>query len=109
MAHSLLPDARYKLLSAHPQQPYAVLLLELAPKTRYPDHDHAGPEDLYLLTGDLHTEGQVMRPGDFFHAEPGTHHGELYSDQGCTALLVTPRRRPGGTGTRGGGRGKAKS
>ena len=85
-----LPGARFKLLSAGPKQGYAMILIELKPGTRYPEHDHVGTEELYLLTGDLETEGRRLGPGDFLHAEPGSHHRELYSPGGCTALMVLP-------------------
>ena len=64
------------------------LLADLAPGARFPTHDHAGSEQLYILSGHLHTEGRIMGPGDFLHAEAGTHHGELHSPDGCRALLV---------------------
>jgi anti-sigma factor ChrR (cupin superfamily) len=82
--------ARLKVLSVRPQHPYAVLLMELAPQTTYPEHDHLGPEELYVLSGDLRTEGRLLGPGDYLHAEPGTHHQSLYTECGCTALLVVP-------------------
>jgi hypothetical protein len=49
---------------------------------------YAGTEELYLLAGHLHTEGQVMQPGDFLRAEAGTYHHEVFSPDGCTALLI---------------------
>lgn len=83
------PGTRFKLLSAAPRVGYALLMIEIDPGVRYPEHDHDGPEELYVLTGDLVTEGRRLRAGDFIHAEPGSHHHELFSPQGCTALLVT--------------------
>jgi hypothetical protein len=29
-----------------------------------------------------------MRAGDFLHADAGTDHGELWTDEGCRVLLV---------------------
>jgi len=83
------PGTRYKLLSAAPRVGYAMLMIEIDPGTHYPEHDHDGPEELYVLTGDLVTEGRRLQAGDFIHAEPGSHHHELVSPRGCTALLVT--------------------
>lgn len=91
-----LPGARYKVLSASPAQAHILLMIELAPGALYPEHDHSGTEDMYVLTGDLQSEGRSLGPGDFLHAEPGTHHHELRSIEGCTALMIVPREAVGG-------------
>ncbi len=87
-----LPGVRLKVLSASPSAEYAMLLAELAPGTVYPEHEHEGVEETYVLTGDLTCQGRVLRPGDYFHAEPGTHHEPLTSREGCTAIFVVPRK-----------------
>lgn len=87
---SPIPGARFKVLSVAPGQPYAMLLVEIGPGVAYPEHDHEGTEEMYILTGDLQTEGRSLGPGDFLHADPGSHHRELCSIGGCTALMVVP-------------------
>jgi hypothetical protein len=77
-----------KLLSIEPARGYAVLLGKLDPGVRYPAHINAGPEDLCILTGDLRVGGRVLGPGDFHHADAGSHHGENYSVEGCTLVAV---------------------
>ena len=81
------PGVRMKPLSINRETGYWFVQIELSVGGRFPEHDHDGTEDLYLLSGDLHNEGRVLGPGDFIHAEPGTHHGELYSPGGCIALV----------------------
>ena len=81
------PGVRMKILSLHRATGRWFVQVELAPGARFPEHDHADAEDLYVLSGDLHNEGRVLGPGDFIHAEGGTHHGELYSPGGCIALV----------------------
>ena len=83
-----VPGAWIKLLSLERDRGYAVLLGKLEPGVRYPAHLNAGPEDFYILTGDLHVEGRALRAGDFHHAAAGTQHGENYSVEGCTLLAV---------------------
>lgn len=85
-----IPGGRCKRLAVNPASNYVVLLMQLDPGTRFPEHPHHGHEEIYLISGDAQTEGRRLRPGDFFHADPGSHHGSLYSEHGCTALLVTP-------------------
>jgi anti-sigma factor ChrR (cupin superfamily) len=83
-----VPGAWIKLLSFEPSRGYAVLAGKLDPGVRYPAHINAGPEDVYILTGDLHIGERVLGPGDFHHADAGSAHGENYSLQGCTLLAV---------------------
>jgi len=83
-----VPGAFIKLLSFQPDRGYAVLLGKLAPGARYPAHTNAGPEDFYVLTGDLHIGEQVLGPGDFHHADAGSIHEENHSVAGCTLLAV---------------------
>ena len=83
-----VPGARIKLLSFEPSRGYAVLLGKLDPGVRYPAHTNAGPEDFYILSGDLQVGEQTLRAGDFHHADAGSVHGENYSVEGCTLLAV---------------------
>ena len=83
-----VPGAFIKLLSFQPDRGYAVLLSKLTPGARHPTHTNAGPEDFYILTGDLHIGEQVLGPGDFHHADAGSIHEENHSVAGCTMLAV---------------------
>ena len=83
-----IPGAWIKLLSLERERGYAVLLGRLDPGTRYPAHVNAGPEDFYILTGDLHIGDTALHGGDFHHAEAGSWHEENHSQTGCTLLAV---------------------
>jgi anti-sigma factor ChrR (cupin superfamily) len=83
-----IPGAFIKLLSLQSDRGYAVLLGKLDPGVRYPAHTNIGPEDFYLVSGDLHVGEKVLRSGDFHHADPGSLHVENYSVEGCTLLAV---------------------
>lgn len=80
--------ASVKLLSLDRTRGYAVVLGQLEPGARYPAHTHSGPEEVYVLSGDLHMEGRVLQAGDFHHADAGTSHGENFSEGGCTIIAV---------------------
>ena len=58
-----IPGAEIKLLSLEKERGYAVLLGRLAPGARYPAHTNAGPEDFFILTGDL-----VVATGNWLRA-----------------------------------------
>ena len=83
-----VPGAWIKLLSFERHRGYAVLLGKLDAGVRYPAHTNAGPEDFYILSGDLHVGQRVLGPGDFHHADAGSVHVENYSIDGCTLLAV---------------------
>jgi len=83
-----IPGAYIKLLSLERERGYAVLMGKLDPGTRYPAHVNAGPEDIFILTGDLVIGDRKMRAGDFHHADGGSQHAENYSVEGCTLLAV---------------------
>ena len=83
-----VPGAWIKLLSLELDRGYAVLLGKLEPGVRYPPHLNAGPEDFYVLTGDLHIGDRKLVAGDFHHADGGSQHEVNYSAEGCTLLAV---------------------
>ena len=83
-----IPGAYIKLLSLERERGYAVLMGKLEPGTRYPAHVNAGPEDFFILTGDLVIGDRKMVAGDFHHADRGSQHAENYSVEGCTLLAV---------------------
>jgi anti-sigma factor ChrR (cupin superfamily) len=83
-----VPGTYIKLLSLEPERGYAVLMGKLDPGARYPAHINAGPEDFYILTGDLHIGDTELKAGDFHHADGGSQHEENFSIGGCTLLAV---------------------
>jgi anti-sigma factor ChrR (cupin superfamily) len=89
-----IPGAYVKLLSLEKERGYAVLLGKLDPGVRYPAHTNAGPEDFYILTGDLVVGDRRLVSGDFHHAEAGTRHAENYSVEGCTLIAVLTTEDP---------------
>jgi quercetin dioxygenase-like cupin family protein len=83
-----VPGFRTKLLSQGPQPGYQVMLMQLDPGASVPHHEHAGTEEIYMLTGHLDTEGRILAPGDYMRAESGTDHPHAKSHDGCLALLI---------------------
>jgi anti-sigma factor ChrR (cupin superfamily) len=83
-----VPGAFIKLLSIERERGYAVLLGKIEAGVRYPAHVNAGPEDFYILSGDLVVGDRKLKAGDFHHAEKGSQHEVNYSVEGCTLLAV---------------------
>ena len=85
-----VPGIRMKVLSINQRNGYATLLLDVQPGTRFPAHHHSGDEECYVISGSVFTLGRRLGPGDFVHADAGTEHGELWTDEGARVLLVVP-------------------
>jgi anti-sigma factor ChrR (cupin superfamily) len=89
-----IPGAYIKLLSLERERGYAVLLGKLDPGVRYPAHTNIGPEDFFILTGDLFVGDRKLVAGDFHHADSGSQHTENHSVNGCTLLAVLTTEDP---------------
>lgn len=65
------------------------MLVRMAPGTSYPRHIHDGPEECYVVSGDLHVGDAVLRAGDYQRAEPESLHGVQWTEGGCELFLVS--------------------
>jgi anti-sigma factor ChrR (cupin superfamily) len=83
------PGIECKLLATDPERHRVSMLVRLAPDASYPAHTHAGVEELHLLDGELWIDERKLVPGDYSHAAPGTGDGRVWSETGCTCVLVT--------------------
>jgi anti-sigma factor ChrR (cupin superfamily) len=84
----MAPGIVYKPLFEDLDRNYNTSLIRMEAGAHYPGHRHSGIEELFLLSGDLSVEGQVMRTGDYCRADSGTIHGETFTDGGCLFLLM---------------------
>ena len=78
-----------KLLATDPARHRVGMLVRLAPGARYPAHTHADVEELHLLDGELWIDGRRLLPGGFNRGPPGTADDRVWSETGCTCVLVT--------------------
>jgi anti-sigma factor ChrR (cupin superfamily) len=83
-----LPGIRMKVLALSRAQDTATILIDAAAGARFPAHHHGGDEECYVVSGDVHTLGRTLGPGDFLHADLGTEHDEIYTERGALVLLV---------------------
>jgi hypothetical protein len=83
------PGIYVKLFAADTESDRVSMLVRLAPGTAYPPHLHAGVEELHLLSGELWIEDRKLHPGDYNRAEPGTGDKRVWSETGCTCVLIT--------------------
>jgi anti-sigma factor ChrR (cupin superfamily) len=83
------PGITCKLLATDASSKRVSMLVRLAPGVAYPPHQHAGVEELHLLDGELWIDDRKLYPGDYNRAEPGTGDTRVWSETGCTCVLVT--------------------
>jgi anti-sigma factor ChrR (cupin superfamily) len=83
------PGISCKLLATDAERDRVSMLVRLAPGGEYPPHTHAGVEELHLLDGELWIDDRKLYPGDYNRAEPGTGDKRVWSETGCTCVLIT--------------------
>ncbi len=76
-------------LAVDPKRDRVTMLVRMAAGTRYPAHRHGGPEECFVLQGDIRVGDLHMRAGDFQRAEHGSVHGVQSTDEGCLLLIVS--------------------
>ena len=83
------PGISCKLLATDTERHRVSMLVRLVPGGEYPPHSHAGVEELHLLDGELWIDDRKLYPGDYNRAEPGTGDQRVWSETGCTCVLIT--------------------
>ena len=83
------PGIECKLLATDAQRHRVSMLVRLAPGASYPAHTHAGVEELHLLDGELWIDERKLFPGDYNYGPPGADDDRVWTETGCTCLLVT--------------------
>jgi ChrR Cupin-like domain len=78
------PGIECKLLATDTERHRVSMLVRLAPGASYPAHTHAGVEELHLLDGELWINERYGAPGAEDH--------RVWSETGCTCVLVTSTR-----------------
>ncbi len=86
------PGITYKVLAKDAENERVSMLVRLAPNVPYPPHRHAGVEELYLLDGELWIDDQKLHAGDYYRAEPRSEDSRVWSETGCTCVLMTSLR-----------------
>jgi hypothetical protein len=77
-----------KFLSTDADRGRVTMLVRLAEDATYPAHRHGGPEELYILHGELWLNDKKLHAGDFIRAEAGSVDDRVWTETGCTCLLL---------------------
>jgi len=83
------PGIFTKILARDTERDRVTMLVRLLPGVSYPPHTHAGVEELHLLDGELWIEDRLLYPGDYNYGAPGHSDQRVYSETGCTCVLIT--------------------
>jgi hypothetical protein len=86
------PGISCKLLATDTEGDRVTMLVRLAPGIAYPAHRHAGVEELFLLDGELWIDDRKLHPGDYNRGEPGAVDNRVWSESGCSCILITSPR-----------------
>lgn len=68
------------------------MLVRMAPGTAYPAHRHGGPEECFVLEGDLDVGAARMTAGSYQRLAQGSTHPIQSTQGGCVLLLVSSLR-----------------
>jgi anti-sigma factor ChrR (cupin superfamily) len=83
------PGIACKLLATDTERDRVSMLVRLAPGADYPAHRHSGVEELHLLHGELVIDDKKLFPGDYYRAQAGSADDRVWSETGCTCVLIT--------------------
>lgn len=83
------PGIFCQLMATDTQAHRVSMLVRLLPGVEYPPHTHAGLEESFLLEGELWIDDRQLHPGDYNRAEAGSGDKRVWSETGCTCVLVT--------------------
>ena len=87
--NQVAPGIECKLLATDTERHQVSMLVRLAPGASYPPHTHAGVEELHLLDGELWIDERKLFPGDYKYGAPGERDERVWSETGCTCVLIT--------------------
>jgi anti-sigma factor ChrR (cupin superfamily) len=86
---SVHPGIRAKRLYVDTTRDTVTMLIRMDPAASYIPHRHGGPEQCFVLEGDLHDGDLVVTAGDFQCAAEGSVHGAQWTTSGCLLLIVS--------------------
>ncbi|OGU64536.1 MAG: anti-sigma factor [Stygiobacter sp. RIFOXYC12_FULL_38_8] len=65
------------------------ILLKFEAGASYPNHNHPGGEEAFVLEGEVRFGPTQLNTGDYLYTPPGGKHS-VFSKTGCVILLIVP-------------------
>ena len=85
--HEVHPGVKLKLL--YRDRATQTFLLDIAPSTVVPSHDHPSDEECFVMRGEAFVGPVHLRAGDYHFAHEGSRHTGLRSETGALLLIRT--------------------
>ena len=82
------PGIQVKLLYTDAERKYRTTLVRMDAGAYMPKHHHKEIEELFILSGELHVQGQIARAGDYCRAEANTIHEAAFTPSGAMFLAI---------------------
>ena len=82
------PGIQVKLLYTDSARKYRTTLVRMDAGTYMPKHHHKEIEELFILSGELHVQGQIARAGDYCRAEANTVHEAAFTPSVAMFLAI---------------------
>jgi quercetin dioxygenase-like cupin family protein len=83
-----VPGVVMRQLSHDPARGRITAHVRMDAGARLPAHRHLTAEQLYMLAGDAHVDGERLGPGDYYRTAAGTSHDVTYTERGCEFLVL---------------------
>lgn len=87
---AMAPGVFMKALRSDPATGAATILVKLDPATGFPEHNHPGGEEVFVLEGEVQLDQRHLGAGDYLYTPPGEKHA-VWSQKGCTLFAVLPK------------------
>jgi anti-sigma factor ChrR (cupin superfamily) len=87
--HQLSEGIFVKPMFQNQQQGTSSYMVKMIPGARFDLHRHRGVEECMMIEGDFHVDGQVLGPGDYHCALPGSIHERPFTVGGNLFLVVS--------------------
>lgn len=82
------PGISFKWLAVDVTNERLTLLVRVAPTAHYPVCLRRAIRELYILHGELWINGRKCYPGEYNRTEASDAHPRLWSEPGCTCLVI---------------------
>jgi CRP-like cAMP-binding protein/quercetin dioxygenase-like cupin family protein len=67
---------------------HGAIFVKMTAGAIYPDHQHMGREQFYVIEGDVRVGNEVLNAGDYHRAEKSTFHKQVTTKHGCTCIIL---------------------
>lgn len=85
-----VPGISVRKLFVDPAADRVTMLVRMQPGASFPSHRHAGPEECYVLAGDIRVGPELhMHAGDYQRADLDSVHPVQSTDCGCLLLITS--------------------